>query len=348
MESNKIRQTRKLDHLNLALQQPDRPMDNGFDDIQLVHQALPGCDLNDIDLSLTWLGKAICAPFLINAITGGADETETINASLAMVAKETGVGMAVGSQTAGLLDANLARTYKVARLHNPSGLILANLGATATADLAIKAVEMIEANGLQIHLNILQELVMPEGERTFSGILNNIEKINRLSPVPVIVKEVGFGVSKETALQLYNVGVRYIDIGGFGGTNFVAIENSRFDFQRRDTFLRWGIPTASSLLEVNSLQLPIEIIASGGLRTGVEICKALRLGATMIGIAGSFLKTLIHQGEDSLKELILTLIEETKITMLLTNSHNYDSLRKIPMVITGNTLEWIKQRNLNY
>ncbi|WP_227766155.1 type 2 isopentenyl-diphosphate Delta-isomerase [Zhaonella formicivorans] len=342
-----LRESRKLDHINLALHLPEGPMSNGFEDIHLVHQALPELNYGEIDLRCCWLNKKLEAPLLINAITGGAEDTTAINASLARVARRFGLGMAVGSQTAALKNFQMEKTYRVARQENPEGLLLANISATARWSDALRAVEMIEADGLQLHLNVLQELLMPEGDRCFKGVLDNIGEIVSRSPVPVIVKEVGFGFSKEAALKLYEQGVQNLDVGGKGGTNFAAIENSRTKLNARDTFVEWGLSTASSLLEVSSLNLPVQLIASGGIRTGVEVVKALRLGATLAGIAGSFLKTLLTKSESDLASLVETLISEIKITMLLTGAGNLQVLHAVPVVITGATLEWAKQRKIN-
>lgn len=340
------REIRKLEHIHWALRLPEGPRTTGFEDVHFIHQALPELNYNEIDLSCQWLGKSIKAPLLINAITGGAEETSQINAILSKTAKRFGLAMAVGSQSAALENRDLRKTYSIARKINPHGILLANVSANVPWKEALQAIEMIEADGLQLHLNVLQELLMDEGDRDFRGIWDNIGYIIENSPVPVIVKEVGFGLSKEAAQKLYQAGARILDLGGSGGTNFAAIENSRKNQEARQTFVDWGIPTACSLLEVASLGLPIQIVASGGIRTGIEICKALRLGAQIVGIAGSFLKTLIENGEQTFIQLVETLLSEIKITLLLTGAENLDSLKAVPVVITGNTLEWIRQRNL--
>lgn len=340
------REIRKLEHIHWALKVPEGPKTNGFEDVHLIHQALPELNFKDIDLSCQWLGKSLKAPLLINAITGGAEETSQINALLSKTAKMFGLAMAVGSQSAALENRDLRKTYSVARKINPQGVLLANVSANVSWKEALQAIEMIEADGLQLHLNVLQELLMDEGDRDFKGILDNIRYIIEHSPVPVIVKEVGFGLSKEASQKLYQAGVRILDLGGLGGTNFAAIETFRNKKHTRQTFVEWGIPTACSLLEVTSLNLPIQIVASGGIRTGVEVCKALRLGAQIVGIAGTFLKVLLNEGEKEFIRLVDTLLTEIKMTLLLTGAENLDSLKTVPVVITGNTLEWLRQRNL--
>jgi isopentenyl-diphosphate delta-isomerase len=232
------------------------------------------------------------------------------------------------------------------RQENPDGILLANVSALTPYEQVLRAVEMIEADGVQLHLNVLQELLMPEGDRDFKGTLENIAQILVKCPVPVIVKEVGFGISQETALKLIKIGVAYLDIGGYGGTNFALIESLRNHPPQEQTFKTWGIPTAASLLEVKSLQKPLQIIATGGIQTGLEICKALRLGANMVGIAGLFLTRLMLKGEEELSSTISNLLRELKITMLLCGARNLTDLNKVPLVFSGELLNWIRQRKL--
>ncbi len=191
------RKLRKKEHLEYALKTSQLPAENGFSDIFLVYDALPDLNFKQIDTSLEFLKKKLKAPLLINAMTGGHPEVKQINRSLAAVAARAGIAMAVGSQTAGLEDPQVRDTYRIARDENPAGVLLANLSALAAPPMVKEAVEMIEADGVQLHLNVAQELAMPEGDRNFRGALANIEKISALSPVPVIVKEVGFGLSRE-------------------------------------------------------------------------------------------------------------------------------------------------------
>jgi len=274
-----IRQTRKLDHIKYALQMDDPFGDNGFSDIHLIHQSLPELAFEEVDPATVFLNKKIAAPLLINAMTGGNKELAKINQSMARIARKTRIAMAVGSQKAGLEDPELRFTYTIAREENPDGVLLANLSASCLPEEADAAVEMIKADGMQLFLNAPQELVMEEGERDFRHILRNIRAIQERVRVPVIVKEVGFGMSKETITRLYEAGVRYVDVGGSGGTNFIYIENCRQQGKdSRSEITHWGIPTAISLLEGLSLQLPVSFIASGGITSVLEAAKALALG----------------------------------------------------------------------
>lgn len=237
------RAKRKLEHIDFALKTGQRK--SGLEDISFIHQSLPGISLNNVDLTVEIGGLKLSSPIFINAMTGGGGlETEKLNGDLAIAARETGIAMAVGSQMATIKDSSQQASFKVARQENPNGVLIGNLGGEATVEQAKRASDMIEADALQIHLNVIQELTMPEGDRNFAGTLSRIEEINRSLGVPMIVKEVGFGMSKETVEQLLSVGVSIIDVGGFGGTNFAKIENER-RAKILGYFNEWGIPTVS-------------------------------------------------------------------------------------------------------
>src|SRR3954467_13014741 len=221
------RSTRKWDHIQFALAKGQDRL-TGLNDIVFVHQSLPDIGLRHISLD-TKIGELfLSSPIFINAMTGGGGEkTRFINRDLARVAKEYGMAIAVGSQMSALKNAEEEKTYRIVREENPTGIVIGNLGSEATVEDAKRAVEMVEANALQIHLNVIQELTMPEGDRDFSGALKRIEAIVNGIDQPVIVKEVGFGMNKDVVSQLYSIGVTIVDIGGYGGTNFSKIENER-------------------------------------------------------------------------------------------------------------------------
>ena len=284
---------------------------------------------------------------LINAITGGHPEVMYINRSLARVAARAGIAMAVGSQTAGLEDSKVRDTYIVARDENPDGILLANVSALSSPVMVKNAVEMIEADGVQLHLNVAQELAMVEGDRNFSGTLANIEKIVALSKVPVIIKEVGFGLSRETIKKMYNVGVRYIDVGGQGGTDFVRIEYMRSGRDYREKFQNIGITSANSLIEALGLDLPILVLASGGFTGGSDVACALTLGANLVGMAGHFLQVLTQGSEQGLNERVDIIIEDLRQTMLMLGAANLKELAGKPLVITGRTAEWLLRRGID-
>lgn len=341
------RESRKTDHLNHALETVPGPLSAGWEDIIPIHQALTKYNLDQIDTSVDLFGKRMALPLIINAITGGADGLDKINQSLAVAARELNIGMAVGSQTAAVHKKELRYTYSVVRKTNPQGLIMANVSGLAGVDAALEAVEMIEADALQLHLNSVQELIMAEGDRDFRKMEENIARIASVSPVPVLVKEVGFGISRETALRLYNLGVKGIDTGGAGGTNFASIELARNPGSGLDYLRYWGIPAAISLLEVLNLKIPFNLVASGGITNTWEMFKALILGADAAGMAGSLLFTLVQEGEKAIIDRITRMQVELKNLMLLTGESGTRGLKRIPLTITGFTREWCEQRGID-
>lgn len=343
------REKRKLAHLSAAMELGDGPGTTGFEDIHLVHNALPELDWDEIDLQTTFCGKILSSPVFINAITGGAREAKGINRALAQVAARRGLAMAVGSQTAALEEPGLKDTFRVVRDMNPDGFIMANVGAHVPLEWAVEAVEMIRADALQVHLNVPQEMAMNEGERRFRGSLERISDMARRLPVPVVVKEVGFGIAREEAARLIPTGIRAIDVGGKGGTNFIAIELARRSGEAvGESFLEWGIPTAVSLVEVaEEAGTRIDIAASGGIRRGLDAAKALALGASTIGIAGPLVRLLAREDDGLLDEEISRLEKELRLVMLLTGARTVGDLRRRPVVITGRTAEWLSRRGID-
>ncbi|MDQ0271096.1 type 2 isopentenyl-diphosphate Delta-isomerase [Cytobacillus purgationiresistens] len=340
------RSKRKWDHIQYALATGQR-MQNGFDCISFVHQSLPNTAVAEIDLH-TKIGELTCSsPIFINAMTGGGGQkTIDINRNLARAAKETGIPVAVGSQMAALKDSAERATYQVVRKENPKGLIFANLGSEATLEQARAAVDMVEANALQIHLNVVQELTMPEGDRDFRAALQRIEKITQSLEVPIIVKEVGFGMSNEAVSALRSAGVSIIDVGGFGGTNFSRIENERRE-RLLSFFDEWGIPTATSIIEARTNNESLSILASGGIRSSLEIAKAIALGADSVGMAGYFLKVLIEEGYEALLEEIHYIHDELIFIMTALGAQNISQLKKAPLIISGEVHHWLNERNIN-
>jgi isopentenyl-diphosphate delta-isomerase len=265
---------------------------------------------------------------------------------LAIVAKNTGLTMAVGSQMAALKDSSQKYTYEVVRKENPSGVIIANLGSEASAEEAKGAIEMIDADALQIHLNVIQELTMPEGDRDFTGALKRIESIVKETNVPVIVKEVGFGMGKDTVKDLLSIGVQIIDVGGSGGTNFAEIENKRRD-KSLSFFNQWGIPTGISIFEASSVSKNLSIIGSGGFMSGHDIAKGLAIGANAIGMAGYFLQILINEGIEVLQKEIEVLHDELMMIMTALGAKTISDLKKAPLIISGETYHWLNQRGID-
>lgn len=337
------RRRRKLEHVQRALRQRPQSGGSGFADVELVHNCLPELALEEVSLEVEALGHRLGAPIYINAMTGGAPGVEEINRHLARAAAELGLAMAVGSQRAGLDDPALERTYRVVREVNPHGVVFANVGAGTKPEEAVRAVEMIGAAALQVHLNVVQELLMPEGERDFRGVLANIGAVVERVPVPVIAKEVGFGIARSEARRLRGVGVSALDVGGRGGTNFALIEAERAGRELSADLSRWGIQTAASLVEVREIA-GLEIFASGGIRSAGDVAKAIALGAVAVGIARPALEAVATGGYERLIEVLNGWLEELRLICCLQGCRNVADLRHRPVVITGRTREWLTLR----
>ncbi|MDO9535620.1 MAG: type 2 isopentenyl-diphosphate Delta-isomerase [Bacillota bacterium] len=349
-DTKKLRKKRKLEHLNLVRNLDDGPGRTGFEDLYFVHNCLPETDPSEINTATQFCGREIEIPLMINAITGGIPEAEKINRALAVVARRMKIPMAVGSQTAALQDRTARFSYEVVRVENPEGFIAANVGAGVTPDYALEAVKMIDADALQLHLNVPQEVMMPgaEGDLCFSGYLKNIESLVKASPVPVIVKEVGYGIAREQAKQLLDAGVTALDIGGKGGTNFIKIEGLRHSSEAAHPFLNWGIPTVVSLIETAAAAgSRLDIAAAGGVRSGLDAAKAFRLGACLAGLAGPLVRCYFIGGETAIEDYLLQLQMQLKQVMLMLGARNITELRDRPILILGETGEWLKRRGVD-
>ncbi len=343
-----VRESRKLDHLKYALLLSDGPTETGFKDIQLIHQCLPNMNWQDIDVSTTLMGIKLSFPLLINAVTGGALDVTNMNRKIAEFAKETEIPMAVGSQYAAIANSEVLESFQVVRQVNPNGVIFANLGAYTSVDDAKRAVNMIRADALQIHLNVAQEIFMGEGDRHFDGYLAKIAAIVEAVDVPVIVKEVGFGIAKEQAIALSNIGVNAIDIGGTGGTNFLAIEAARIKLDLSQETLKWGIPTAISAAEVASV-LPnsIDMIVSGGIRTPMDVVKSIALGGTAVGFAAPVIRALSKEPVEKAVDHFQHFTNQIKIYMLLVGAKSVPQLKQIPFIVMGYSREWLTARGID-
>jgi isopentenyl-diphosphate Delta-isomerase len=336
------REKRKKEHIKHALE-TGQSRDHGFDDVTLVHDSLPEVNMDAIRLD-TYIGELnLSSPIIVNAMTGGgSDETFRINRRLAQVAHSKGLAMAVGSQTAALRDPGQRYTYEIVRKEHPQGIVLANLGSEVSVEDARRAVDMLEANALQIHVNVIQELVMPEGDRNFCGTLHRIEQIVRHISVPVIVKEVGFGMSGSVVRQLWNCGVSIVDVSGFGGTNFASIENRRRKI-RLEMFDNWGIKTVPALVEATGQNGP-DIISSGGIRSPLEVMKSLALGASAVGMAGYFLEHVQNDELNPILELVDDFHEQLRYMMCALGIDTVDQATNVPVVISGDSSHWLQLR----
>jgi isopentenyl-diphosphate delta-isomerase len=334
-----------MDHIRFAVS-TGQGRETMFDDVRLVHQALPSLGVEDISLHIRTGDLKLESPVFINAMTGGGGtETTKLNGLLARAAKETGLAMAVGSQMAALKDPTERTTYEIVRKENPDGFIMGNLGSEASVSQAQQAVEMIGANALQIHLNVIQELTMPEGDRDFKGALERIAAIAESLHVPVVVKETGFGISREAAEKLANTGIAAIDVGGFGGTNFASIENER-RARKLSYFQDWGVPTAVSIIEVKEV-FHKTVLASGGIQHAQDAIKAFVLGADAVGLAGAFLKQALEGGEKGLIEEIGLLQEDMRMMMTALGAAEPARLRSCPAILSGGLSHYLTMRGYN-
>ena len=345
---------RKAEHIRICLEQKAqaRKATAGFEDIQLIHRALPEVDRQKISLSASFLGKKFSAPLIVGAMTGGTEEATQINASIAEAAEKLGLGMGVGSQRAAIEDKKLEKTYAIARKKAPTAFLIANIGGVQLVHgyglkEVKKVVEMIDADAVALHLNALQEAVQPEGQTNFKGVLAKIGEIAGELDKPVIVKETGCGISAEDAKALEAAGVKAIDVGGVGGTSFAAVEYYRSTNLNNmgEIFWDWGIPTAVSLIETTQ-SVKIPVIASGGVRSGLDIAKSLALNASLASISQPMLETAV-KGAKETEELLSCLMDELRNAMFLVGAKNLESLAKVPVVVTGKTAEWLNMRGFN-
>ena len=333
---------RKLDHIRIVLGEDVKAkgVATGFDQLRFRHRALPELDLREIDTSVSVFGKTLRAPLLISSMTGGADQAEQINLHLAEAAEAFGVAMGVGSQREGLAKETLARTYQVRRVA-PRALLMANIGAVQLnygygVDECRRAVDMIEADALILHLNPLQEAVQPEGNTNFKGLLARIEAVCRALDVPVVVKEVGNGIGADVARRLVDAGVSAIDVAGAGGTSWSEVERFRHTQVRGQgvaaVFAGWGIPTTQALVEVRAALPRITLIGSGGVRSGLDVAKAIALGADLAGSAAPHLVTAVGDGgAAAVGEGLQAFIDELRITMFCTGAGDLAALRATPL-----------------
>lgn len=336
-----MRVIRKKEHVENYLKTSFKG-DTLMNDVILSHNALPDLNFEDIDLKTRFLGKQINYPVLINAITGGTEFSSEINKNLAQLAQEFNIPMAVGSQTIALEDENCCESFKIVReIVGPNGIVISNLSGRASPDQVKQAMGIIDADALQIHLNMAQELVMEEGDRDFRGILDNIEEIAKVIDKALIVKEVGFGISNEVGTRLYNAGVRWIDVSGYGGTNFIEIENLRNQEMDFSELYSWGIPTAAALIQCRRLPQDMNLIASGGVRSSIDVAKSLILGADIVGISGELLAYLVHGGYANAKDYLENLFYKLKIIMMLLGKQNIEDLKTTDYKIIGKLKEII-------
>ncbi|MFC3419392.1 type 2 isopentenyl-diphosphate Delta-isomerase [Salinicoccus hispanicus] len=342
-----LRSRRKDDHVRHALDQDSIVTDSDFNHVHFVHQSIPSFNLDEVDLSTRIGPLKLTQPLYINAMTGGSEWTRTINGKLAEVAGATGIPMAVGSMHAALKHPELADSFTIVRNHNPNGLIFANVGADVSLEGAKRAIELIGADALQIHINAPQELIMPEGDRNFSTWRGNIKNIVQHVSIPVIVKEVGFGMSRETLQILKDIGVQHADVSGRGGTNFASIENARRENKDMDYLKNWGLSTAISLLEAESFVDDMSILASGGVKTPLDAMKCLALGAKAVGMSRTMLEQVEYHGIEAAIEYISQFHHQMRKISVMINARNIEEINRRSIVFSPEILSWQKQRSLH-
>ena len=348
---------RKGEHLRVAAEQDvETRRGAGWADVHLVHQALPRTDLAAVDLGVEFLGRTLRAPLLIAGMTGGHHDAHRVNQVLAAAAQRWGLAMGVGSQRAGLGNRELHYTYSVVREEAPDAFVIANVGApqllrqkghaALEPEQLLEAVEMVGADALALHLNFLEETIQPEGDRQAEGLREAISRAVGVLPVPAVAKETGAGMSRETALELRGLGFAALDVGGVGGTSFAAIEGHRAA-AREDgrgerlgrVFRDWGVPTAVSLVGASAARLPM--IATGGVRSGLDAAKALALGATLVGVARPLLAAALD-GPAAVDRWIELFLEELRAAVFLSGGAAAADLAGAPRVVLGETAEWIR------
>lgn len=334
-------ENRKVDHVRINLEKNVSfpRLTTGLERYRFLHRAIPELNLNEIDLRQELFGKILSAPVLISSMTGGAGLALEINRNLAIAAQETGIAMGLGSQRAALEDRNLEYTFRI-RDVAPDIVLFANVGAVQLnygydESHLQRAVDMVRADALILHFNVLQEAVQPEGDTNFSGLLKKIEKVCSLLNVPVIAKEVGWGFSQQDVRSLVDAGVSAIDVAGSGGTSWSEVEYHRapteFHANVARAFADWGISTSDAILYAVAANTGKPIFASGGLRDGIDVAKSIALGATLGGLAGPFLRAAVESA-DAVVSLVNQITAQLRIAMLCAGAGDLDALKKLELI----------------
>ena len=349
---------RKTRHIRISLEENVQTnVSTGFEDVKLIHRALPEIDLDDVDTSTELFGRKLKAPLIISAITGGTQYAKKINETLATAAEETGIGIGVGSQRIAVEQPEVQDTFSIVRECAPNALVLGNMGCPQISlgwgvQEAEACIDMIQADALAIHMNPLQEAVQVGGDTNYSGVISRVSEIASNIDTPIIMKETGCGIAYEEAVKLEKAGVAGLEVSGVGGTSWAAVEHfiAKEEGVADQEYLGkalwdWGIPTAVSVVET-SKSTSLKIIASGGVRTELDIAKSLVLGADSAGIAHPFLEKAV-EGVDAVKKLIENTVLELKTVMFLTGARTVEALKGKPAVIRGETAEWLRMRGFD-
>src|SRR5712692_6140669 len=350
---------RKAEHVSVALgQDVSVPQRANWSDIQLVHQALPEVDLDEIDTAIDFLGRTLRYPIFMSSLTGGHPDVTMINRNLARAAERYGLALGVGSQRAAIVNPDVVASYAVTREHAPNAFLIANIGAPQliaqprhpafTLEQVQRAIAMIAANALAVHMNSLQEAAQPEGDRRALGEAAALRALTGKITIPIIAKETGAGVCREQALLLRSCGVAAIDVGGAGGSSMSAMEaarsEARGDERTRNLgllFRDWGIATPVSIVEASVAHVPL--IATGGVRNGLDMARALAMGATLAGMGFPFLKAA-SESYEAVCELVEGIVAELKVAMQLSGAVSIEQLQHADIVVTGETRNWLTMR----
>jgi isopentenyl-diphosphate delta-isomerase len=342
---------RKLSHFDLCASQDVefRRKTTLFEDVELVHQPLVETRLEDVDLSVVALGKRLRCPLIITGMTGGAEEVARFNREVAALADRMGVGFGVGSQRVALRHPEMKKTFQV-RDVAPNVLLFGNIGVAQARELTSREVtrlaEDIEADAMCVHLNAAMEIIQENGDHDFRGSLDAVKRLVCESPLPIIVKETGCGFARESGMKLRGAGVEWIDVSGAGGTSWVGVETIRNRAMRHlgEAFWDWGVPTAASVCELRSTGL--NLIASGGVRTGLQAAKALALGAKVVGFALPVLRAYVSGGIEGVESFLNAFCDELRVALMLCGCARVGDLTPDHAVIGGRLLEWVEQRRL--
>lgn len=360
--TDEVVKQRKIEHVSIALEQDvSAQQQANWNDIHFVHQALPEVNLDEIDTTVNFLGHRLRYPLFISSLTGGHPDVTHINRNLARAAQEFGLALGVGSQRAAIVNPDVAASYAITREQAPDAFLIANIGAPQlipqahhpafTIPQVQQAIDMINANALAVHMNSLQEAAQPEGDRRAIGEAAALQTLTQQIDLPIIAKETGAGVCREQAILLASCGVSAIDVGGAGGSSMAMMEAAR-SRSRNDTqtmnigllYANWGIATPIALIESASADLPL--ISTGGVRNGLDVARALALGANLVGMGYPFLKAA-SQSYEKVCELLESVVAELKVAMQLSGASTIAQLRAVDVVVMGQTREWLHLRGFD-
>lgn len=337
---NSQRRERKDAHIENYLRSKSKES-TLLDNVYIEHNAISDVSLNEIDTSIDFMGKKIAMPLMVDAMTGGGSSSVSINEDLSSICETLNIPMAVGSESIAIADEESRESFELVK-YKEDLFRIGNLGFERDFDDFVFARDLIEAHAMQVHLNLAQELVMKEGDNSYHSSLSLITRLVKDFPYPIIVKETGSGISKAVAKKLVDAGVKYIDVAGKGGTNFIEIEDLRdFEVDYSDLY-DWGIPTAKSIIDVRSVSNDAFIIASGGIKTAMDVVKSIIIGADMAAMSGEVLNYLLHGGYDACESFLKEINLKIKIIMALLGVRTIDELKKVDYKLVGELRELVE------